>query len=91
VLVRLFDERFLAIECKSSNSAVNSIKRLNDVFEKAEVWRRARGNTVVTAAVIAGVFDLRSLETAQEKSVYLFWEHDLSQLKKYIKATKKMA
>ncbi len=89
LLIRLYDERFLAIECKSSNSAVNSIKRLNDVFEKAQVWRVQRGAKVVTAAVVAGVFDLKSLETAQEKGVYLVWEHDLTPLKDYITATKK--
>ena len=89
ILVRLFDERFLAIECKSSNSAVNSIKRLNDVSDKAQVWKVARGAKVVTAGVLAGVFDFRSLDTAQDKSVFLFWEHDLEPLKRYIKATKK--
>lgn len=89
VLVRLYDERFLAIECKSSNSAVNSIKRLNDVFEKAQVWRHERGAKVVTAAVVAGVFDLASLKTAQRKGVYLFWEHDLGPLQDYVRATKK--
>ena len=89
VLVRLYDERFLAIECKSSNSAVNSIKRLNDVFEKAQVWRHERGAKVVTAAVVAGVFDLASLETAQRKGIYLFWEHDLGPLQDYVRATKK--
>jgi len=89
VLVRLFDERFLAIECKSSNSAVNSIKRLNDVSDKAQVWKAARGAKVVTAAVLAGVFDLQNLDTAQDKGVFLFWEHDLKPLKTYVVATKK--
>lgn len=88
VLIRLFDDRFLAIECKSSNSEVNSIKRLNDVFEKQQVWRAERGAKVVTAAVVAGVFALRTLETAQEKGVSLFWEHDLEPLVRYIKRTK---
>ena len=91
VLVRLFDERFLAVECKSSNSAVNSIKRLNDVSDKAQVWKAARGAKVVTAAVLAGVFDLQNLDTAQDKGVFLFWEHDLKPLKTYVVATKKTA
>ncbi len=89
VLVRLYDERFLTIECKSSNSAVNSIKRLNDVSDKAQVWKTARGAKVITAGVLAGVFDLQSLETAQEKSVFLFWEHNLKPLKSFLVATRK--
>lgn len=89
VLVRLFDERFLALECKSSNSAVNSVKRLNDVIEKAQAWRTERGAKVVTAAVVAGVFDLAKLEDAQQKGVYLFWEHDLGPLQTYVRGTKK--
>jgi XamI restriction endonuclease. len=88
ILVRLHDERFLAIECKSSNSAVNSVKRLNDVNEKADVWRKERGAKVVTAAVIAGVFGLADLEKAQQKGVFLFWEHDLTPLLDYVSATK---
>jgi hypothetical protein len=91
ILVRLFDGRFLAIECKSSNSAVNSVKRLNDVFEKAQVWARERGTRVVSVAVIAGVFKLNKLEETQEKNIFLFWEHDLGPLKEFIIATKKTA
>lgn len=89
ILVRLFDERFLALECKSSNSAVNSVKRLNDISEKEKVWRDARGNKVVTAGVLAGVFTLSDLRKAQEeKRLFFFWEHDLDKLITYISATK---
>lgn len=88
VLVRLFDGRHLAIECKSSNSAVNSVKRLNDVFKKQKVWERERGRRVVTAAVIAGVFSLKSLRTAQEENaLHLFWEHELDPLCAYVVGT----
>ena len=89
ILVRLFDGRFLAIECKSSNSAVNSVKRLNDVFEKAQVWARERGTRVDSAAVIAGVVKRNKLEETQDKNIYLFWEHNLGPLKEFILATKK--
>ena len=38
-LVRLWDHRIMAIECKVSNSATNSVKRLNnDAAAKAEAW-----------------------------------------------------
>jgi hypothetical protein len=89
ILVRLFDGRHLAVECKSSNSAVNSIKRLNDVFKKQKVWERERGRRVVTAAVVAGVFSLKSLMAAQgENELYLFWEHELEPLSAYVLGTK---
>lgn len=92
VLVRLYDRRHLAIECKASNSAINSIKRLNDVFKKQKVWDRERGRLVVTAAVIAGVFKLNNLETAQkENGLHLFWEHDLEPLCAYVLGTKNPA
>jgi len=88
VLVRLFDGRFLALECKSTNSAVNSIKRLNDISDKEKVWKRARGAKVVTAGVLAGVFDLGSLEKAQVNDIYLFWEHNLDALGEFVLSTR---
>lgn len=88
VLVRLFDGRFLALECKSTNSAVNSIKRLNDISDKEKVWKRQRGAKVVTAGVLAGVFDLGSLEKAQANDIFLFWEHNLTALGEFIQSTK---
>jgi XamI restriction endonuclease len=40
-LIRLWDRRVMALECKVSNSSTNSVKRLNnDAAAKAEVWRR---------------------------------------------------
>ena len=39
VVVRLHDTRLMAIECKVSNSATNSVKRLNnDAAVKAGYW-----------------------------------------------------
>jgi hypothetical protein len=82
VPVRLRDGRLLAIECKVSNGPKNSWKRLNrEVGGKAERWRGAFGTQVVTAAVLAGVFDLSCLVAGQnDAEVALFWEHDLSPL-----------
>ena len=43
----------------------------------------------MTAAVVAGVFSLRTLENAQSKGVYLFWENDLAALAEFVEKTKR--
>lgn len=57
-IVRLWDNRVMPIECKASNSEINSLKRVNnDAAAKAEAWRDAFGESqVVPVAVISGVF-----------------------------------
>ncbi|MCG8423215.1 MAG: XamI family restriction endonuclease [Proteobacteria bacterium] len=38
-MIRLWDTRILALECKESNSSTNSIKRLNNgAAAKAKTW-----------------------------------------------------
>lgn len=85
VPVRLRDGRLLAIECKVSNGPKNGWKRLNrEVGEKAERWRGAFGEQVVTAAVLAGTFDTSALVAGQNRGIALFWEHDLSALVRFV-------
>jgi hypothetical protein len=51
VVARLRDGRVMAIECKVSNSAVNSYKRLiHDTGGKAATWYRTLGNAQVMEA-----------------------------------------
>jgi hypothetical protein len=89
VPVGLFDGRLLLIECKSSNSAVNSVKRLNrETGGKAQEWIRRLGERAVPAAVLAGVFQLGSLLAAQEVGTAIFWERDLSPLAEFTSAAK---
>lgn len=90
VVVRLWDHRILAIECKVSNSSVNSIKRLkNDAAAKAEAWTEDFGRRhIVPAAVLSGVYKLHILQDVQERGLTLFWAHDLSQLTGWIASTK---
>jgi hypothetical protein len=80
--VRLHDGRLLAIECKVSNSAVNSKKRLNnDVGAKAAAWRKSFGEQLITAAVLAGVYSLGNLTSAQSHDgITILWAHDLDPL-----------
>lgn len=90
IVCRLWDGRLMPIECKVSNSSLNSIKRLNnDAAVKAEVWRAEFGRTqVVPAAVLGGVFALRALQEAQARGLALFWAHDLKQLSDWIEQTR---
>jgi hypothetical protein len=87
VPIGLRDGRLLLIECKVSNSALNSVKRLNrEVGGKAGHWRARFGEGAITAAVLAGVFKLKNLSDAQEAGVTLFWEHDLTPLRAFLEA-----
>lgn len=80
-------DRMLLIECKSSNSEVNSYKRLNhEVGNKAASWVRSFGEAAVPAAVLAGVFKLENLQSAQRAHIALFWEHDYSSLMDFVSA-----
>jgi XamI restriction endonuclease len=89
-IVGLWDERTMPLECKVSNSATNSIKRLNnDAAVKAEVWRRDFGSVqVVPAAVLSGVYKLKNLEDAQRRGLTLFWAHDLQRMVDWMHRTK---
>jgi hypothetical protein len=89
-LLTLWDGRLMPIECKVSNSAVNSVKRLNrEAAGKAEQWTRYFGKAqIVPAAVLSGVYDLRNLEDAQERGLALFWAHDLDELARWIAGTR---
>ena len=61
VPVRLQDGRLLALECKVSSGPKNSWKRLQrEIGGKANLWRGAFEDQVLTGAVLAGVFDLRA-------------------------------
>ncbi|MDN7752404.1 XamI family restriction endonuclease [Burkholderia gladioli] len=90
VVIRLHDTRLMAIECKVSNSATNSVKRLNnDAAVKAEYWIKQFGTAqVVPAAALAGVFKVLNLEQAQARGLSLFWSHDLDKLGEFIESTK---
>ncbi len=87
IVVGLADGRFMAIECKVSNSEVNSFKRLNhETVEKVQHWSSAFGtNGVVGAAVLAGVFKVANLKDAQDDGVSLFWSYDLTPLGVFLK------
>lgn len=79
------DGRILAIECKVSNSKVNSFKRLNnDAAVKARAWVREFGErNIIPVAVLGGVFNPKNVIEAQ-RDIYLFWEHRLDELCQFL-------
>lgn len=89
----LWDKRKLPIECKVSNSELNSVKRLNnDAAAKAEAWLSDFGpRNVVPVAVLTGVYKLTSLVEAQDRGLALFWAHGLDAFVTWIKRTRRSA
>lgn len=85
-VVGLRDHRILAIECKASNSELNSRKRINkEVMQDAQNWLRRFGHdTVIPAAAIQGVFKPEYIEAAQETPLAFFWGHRLEALRDFI-------
>ncbi|MDQ3692198.1 MAG: XamI family restriction endonuclease [Chloroflexota bacterium] len=90
LIVGLWDGRIMPIECKVSNSSLNSVKRLNnDAAVKAEVWSTDLGsNNVVPVAVLSGVYGLQRLEEAQARGLTLYWANRLSDLSDWIEHTR---
>jgi hypothetical protein len=86
LVIGLRDGRVLALECKVSNSAVNSYKRLvREAGGKATDWLRALGaDQVVPGAVIGGVFNADNVIAAQSKGLAIFWSHRLEDLTDFI-------
>jgi hypothetical protein len=78
--------KFLAVEAKVSNSALNSRKRLIEVSEKGAKWD-ASGKlySFRTAAVLAGDFSVERLQEAQDGGIWIFWEHRLADLTRFLK------
>lgn len=93
IVVSLFDNRLLLIECKVSNSALNSVKRVvHEASGKAAHWLAQLGKgQVIPAAVLSGVFNSRNLLQAQDKNLTIFWAHRLGDLGAFIAATKPSA
>ncbi|MEX2237891.1 MAG: XamI family restriction endonuclease [Dehalococcoidia bacterium] len=89
-VVRLWDGRILAMECKVSNTELNSIKRLtNDAALKARIWIDDFGRAnIVPSAMLAGAFGLRQLKDSQDRGLTIFWSHSLGELLAFIEATR---
>lgn len=90
VFARLKGDRLLAIECKVSNSEVNSFKRVKgDAESKVTEWREAVGkNHLIAVTVLRGVFKPDNLLTAQER-MFLVWDHRIEDLRDFVSAVQK--
>jgi hypothetical protein len=90
IVLRLWDHRLMPIECKVSNSYLNSVKRLNnDAAAKAGAWRDDFGRRqVIPTAVLTGVYKLHNLIDAQDRGLTIFWAHDLKPLTDFLTSTK---
>lgn len=89
VVLGLYDGRIMCLECKVSNSEVNSYKRLNhEAVDKVKKWSNAFGKQCVSGAVLQGCFKKDNLVSAQSEGAYLFWSSDLAPLVDFVNATK---
>jgi len=90
VIARVWDDRMLAVECKVSNSEVNSYKRLNhDTLAKVHGWNKAFGTSnVVPGAILAGVYSPANVVAAQADGLAIFWSHRIDDLGVFVDATK---
>lgn len=93
LVVQLHDARLMPVECKVSNSATNSVKRLNnDAAVKAEAWIKQFGTRqTVPTAVLSGVFKRHNLIQAQEAGLTIFWAHDPNPLGEFVGSTAELA
>jgi len=67
----------LAMECKVTNDATNSVKRVNDVLKKASAWQAHYGGFVHTAALLKGVIAYKDVHRLLDANVKVFWSHKL--------------
>lgn len=86
VVIGMGDGRFLCLECKVSNSEVNSYKRLNhEAVDKITKWTAAFGkNGVVGAALLAGVFKPENMHSAQDEGAFLFFSYRLADIFEFL-------
>lgn len=86
LVIRLLDRRAMPLECKVSNSAVNSFKRINhEATGKARNWIDQFGKRqIVPCAIIHGVFNPTNLESAQAEGLAIVWSHRLQDLADFV-------
>lgn len=86
IIATLHDRRILAIECKASNSSVNSFKRLiHESLGKAHKWRPKFGEAhLISAVVLGGVFSPANLLMAQDGGLAIFWQFRINDLREFI-------
>ena len=84
IALGLKDTIVLAMECKVSNDATNSVKRINDVLKKSTSWRSHYGSFVKTAALLQGVIAAKDVARLIDDGVEVFWSHDLDSFERWL-------
>ena len=74
----------LAMECKVTNDETNSLKRVNDVLNKATAWHDHWGSFVRTAALLEGVLAPKDVQRLTDADVAVFWSHDLNTFRAWL-------
>jgi len=74
-----------AMECKVTNDATNSVKRVNDVLKKAAAWKAHWGSFVETAALLQGVIKPEDVQRLTDEGVKVFWSHDLDVFEAWVR------
>lgn len=92
LVVGLWGNRIVPIECKVSNSSVNSIKRLNrEAVGKGKDWLTEFGRrNVFPVAVLGGVFKSSNVFLAQESGLTIIWAHRLRDLINWIEIIREL-
>lgn len=75
-----------AMECKVTNDATNSVKRVNDVLKKAAAWKAHWGSFVETAALLQGVIKPEDVQRLTDEGVQVFWSHDLDKFASWVQS-----
>lgn len=75
-----------AMECKVTNDATNSVKRINDVLKKAAAWKSHWGSFVETAALLQGVIKPEDVQRLTDEGVKVFWSHDLDAFARWVQS-----
>ena len=76
----------IAMECKVSNDATNSVKRVSDVMDKTKAWKEQWGGFIQTAALLQGVVAYKDVARLLNSDVLVFWSHDLQPLSDWLDA-----
>jgi hypothetical protein len=74
-----------AMECKVTNDATNSVKRINDVLKKSAAWKLHWGSFVETAALLQGVIKPEDVQRLTDEGVRVFWSHDLDAFSMWVR------
>lgn len=75
-----------AVECKVTNDATNSVKRINDVLKKSAAWKSHWGSFVEPAALLQGVINPEDVQRLTDEGVRVFWSHDLGSFAEWVQA-----